>query len=149
MSDDTIRVPNPCHPDTDLLTGGQPTPEALESAREAGYRTVINLRGPGEAIGYDEESVVTGLGMRYVCIPITGPGDLHDETAEKLDDVLSDPAARPALIHCGSGNRVGALLALHACRKAGADPEEAIAYGRKAGLSSQELEEVLRARLKG
>lgn len=149
MSNDTIRVPNPCHPETDLLTGGQPSPEALEEASKAGYRTVVNLRGTGEAIGFDEEAVVKKLGMNYVCIPITGPNDLHDDAAHALDQILSDKAARPALIHCASGNRVGALLALHACRKAGADPDEALAFGRKAGLTSQELHEFLRERLEG
>ena len=78
MSNDTIRVPNPCHPETDLLTGGQPSPDALEQASKAGYRTVVNLRGSGEAIGFDEEALVKKLGMKYVCIPIAGPADLHD-----------------------------------------------------------------------
>jgi len=147
MANQTVRVPNPCHPETDLLTGGQPTAEALEEASKAGYRTVVNLRGPGEAIDYDEESVVRGLGMNYVCIPITGPHDLHDEAAHRLDEVLSDTTARPALIHCGSGNRVGALLALHACVKGGASPDESLDYGRKAGLTSPELDRFLRGEL--
>jgi len=48
------------------------------------------------------------------------------------------------LVHCGSGNRVGALLALRASLD-GADDEKALALGREGGLSS--LEGVVRERL--
>ena len=48
------------------------------------------------------------------------------------------------LIHCASGNRVGALVALHA-RGTGATPDEALALGKAAGLAG--LEPAVRARL--
>jgi uncharacterized protein (TIGR01244 family) len=50
----------------------------------------------------------------------------------------------PVLIHCGSGNRVAALLALSKSAE-GADDEIAIEYGRQAGLTR--LEGVVRERL--
>jgi hypothetical protein len=41
------------------------------------------------------------------------------------------------LLHCGSGNRVGALLALRESQD-GADDESALEYGRSAGLTKLE-----------
>jgi len=48
------------------------------------------------------------------------------------------------LLHCGSGNRVGALLALLKSSQ-GASDEAALEYGISAGLTG--LEPVVRARL--
>jgi protein tyrosine phosphatase (PTP) superfamily phosphohydrolase (DUF442 family) len=57
-------------------------------------------------------------------------------TAEKLDAILAE-ADGPVLVHCGSGNRVGALLALRASIN-GASDEEALELGRQAGLTRAE-----------
>ena len=54
--------------------------------------------------------------------------------ASLLDDILSDVRG-PVLLHCASGNRVGALLSLRAHMQ-GASPEEALELGTEAGLSS-------------
>lgn len=147
MTDDDIDLPNPRRPAADLLLGGQPSRAALAKAHALGFHTVVNLRCPEEHPDFDEGAAVRALGMRYVCIPVAGPGDLDDAAAHALDGVLADPAARPALIHCASGNRVGGLFAVHACCRRGATPEEALALGRAAGLSSPQLHEALRRRL--
>jgi hypothetical protein len=47
-------------------------------------------------------------------------------------------------MHCGSGNRVGAVLALRQSLN-GASDEESIQYGKDAGLTR--LEDVVRERL--
>ena len=52
----------------------------------------------------------------------------------------------PVLLHWGSGNRVGAILALRHSLS-GADDEEAFSYGRSAGLTG--LEPVVRERFAG
>ena len=65
------------------------------------------------------------------------------QNAANLDQILSDYDG-PVLVHCGSGNRVGALLALRQSLL-GADDEDALAYGKSAGLTG--LEPVVRARL--
>jgi len=53
-----------------------------------------------------------------------------------LDELIA-AANGPVLIHCGSGNRVGALLALRESL-AGADDEAAIEYGKEGGLTGLE-----------
>ena len=118
-------LPNGRAPLPGVLTGGQPSRRQLEALAAAGYRTVVNLRAPGEEMpvsGADVEA----LGMRYVHIPIAGRGDLTAAKADELGAVLADPSARPLAIHCASGNRVGALLALEAARVEGKPAAEAL-----------------------
>jgi uncharacterized protein (TIGR01244 family) len=133
-----IAIPNAMRPLDGILTGGQPSPEQVAEAARSGYRTIVNLRGDGET-GFEwEADRVAELGMTYVQIPVEGPDGFSRENARRLADVLENPGSLPAVIHCRSGNRVGALLALHAAWYEGASPEEALDRGRRAGLTSAE-----------
>jgi len=137
---------NPAQPLDGVLTGGQPTAEDLEKLAERGYKTVVNLRLPSEDTGLgDEAERVRRLGMRYVALPIAGAGDLTRENAERLAEILADEEAKPLLLHCGSSNRVGALLALEAFYVEGLDAGAALELGKKAGLTR--LEPAVRQRL--
>lgn len=136
MTDPSIDLKNACQPEPGLLTGGQPDHECLEALAAAGYRTVVNLRPVGEFDEFNEAQVVRELGLEYVHIPVAGVDDLNAETVEALDTVLVDAQRRPMLIHCGSGNRVGALIAVHAARKQGLGVDAAMARGDSAGLTA-------------
>ena len=65
------------------------------------------------------------------------------ENAERLDSLIEQYDG-PVLVHCGSGNRVGALLALRESLN-GASDEEALEYGREGGMTR--LEDVVKERL--
>lgn len=130
-------LPNPRRPLEDVLSGGQPTAEQLADAAAAGFKTVINLRMPGERGSDDEATVVEGLGMTYVHLPINGAEGMSEENARALDEALA-AAARPTMLHCGSGNRVGGLLALRAHYVDGLGVDEAMALGLEAGLTKLE-----------
>jgi uncharacterized protein (TIGR01244 family) len=101
------------------------------------------MRGEREDRGMDEKVVVESLGMDYVLLPIVSEDDISFENAKKLDDLLAAYDG-PVLIHCGSGNRVGALLALRQSMN-GADDAAAMAYGKQGGLTG--LEPVVQKRL--
>lgn len=134
-----LDIPNCCTPGTGLCTGGRPRPEHLQAAKDKGVRTVINLCPPGEACDYDEAATVSRLGMRYVNIPVAGPADLTPETARTLAAAMTDAGPEhPVLLHCASGNRVGALLAVKAHFVDGKPAAEALAEGRAAGLKALE-----------
>ncbi|MDF2445669.1 MAG: hypothetical protein K0S46_905 [Moraxellaceae bacterium] len=134
-----LDIPNCCTPGTGLCTGGRPRPEHLQAAKAKGVRTVINLCPPAEAVDYDEASVVGGLGMHYVNIPVAGPADLTLENAKKLAAAIAEAGpGHPVLLHCASGNRVGALMAVKARLIDGASAEDALAQGRAAGLKALE-----------
>lgn len=126
-----------------VTASGQPDEAALEIFADAGYVGVVDLRGPGEDRGFDEEAVIEELGMHYMALPIESKDAVTFENAQRLGDIL-DELDGPVLVHCGSGNRVGALFALRRSSE-GADEEAAIAYGEAAGLTS--LEETVRTRL--
>ena len=122
-----------------VLSGGQPTAEQIALAARAGFRTVINLRTEQER-GFEwEREAVEASGMRYVQVPVAGASGLTRDNAERLDRELERAAAEgPVLLHCASGNRIGALLALRAAWLEGVDPEQALQYGRDSGLAGLE-----------
>ena len=61
--------------------------------------------------------------------------DLNDENVRRLSDALAADDALPAIVHCKSGNRVGALLALEAHGVDGLPAGEAIGIGMRTGLT--------------
>jgi uncharacterized protein (TIGR01244 family) len=132
----------------DIYFGGQPTREAVEAAPQRGVKTVINLRSDKEvgALGYDEPALVRQLGMKYVAIPVT-PSTFGIDQADRLKEVLTQISG-PVLIHCASSNRVGAVWALYLNRHRGVPLDEAIELGRKAGMSSDMLVELIRKNAK-
>jgi len=115
-----------------ITTAGQPSQAALSAAAAAGYKSVIDLRAPSEDRGLDEKAAVESLGMSYVNLPVDGSGGVSYANARALDKLLAE-APKPVLVHCASGNRVGALLALRA-KIHGADDAAALELGVASGL---------------
>ena len=131
-------------PRPDLFTSGQPSAQQLRDAARSGVTTVIDLRMPHEDRGYDEAAAAEALGLRYVRLPIDGAAGIREANARTLDRLLrQDPGT--TLLHCASGNRAGALLALVRARVQGAPVDDALQFGRDAGLTS--LEPAVRAAL--
>ena len=130
-------------PSDGFVASGQPNEAVLKNFADAGYGTIVDLRMPDEDRGMDEKTVIEGLGMTYVTLPIGSAEDLSFENAAKLDEIMSGLDG-PAVVHCASGNRVGALIALRA-KANGASNEDALAVGKAAGLTR--LEDVVRKKL--
>lgn len=126
------------NPAKDLYTGGQPTAEQLQHAATAGITTVIDLRQPTEDRGFDETATAASLGLHYVRIPVAGASGLTPAKVQALQAALAQ-ANGPVLLHCASGNRVGALLALMKAQQ-GASTEQALQFGREAGMTSLEAQ---------
>lgn len=118
-----------------VITGGQPSQRQLERAASLGVSTVINLRMPQESGGKRED--VEALGMRYVSIPVDGADGLTVENARALAEAL-ETSELPVIVHCGSGNRVGALFAIKAKELDGMSAEESLAIGQSAGVTRLE-----------
>jgi uncharacterized protein (TIGR01244 family) len=134
-----IGIPNERRPQPELVCGGQPTASQLAAAKEQGVTTIINLRPASEmaACGFDEAAQVAGLGLTYVQIAVAGPGDINALNASALHAAV-EAASGSVMIHCASGTRGGALLALAQRRHHGKSAEEALAFGRAAGLTALE-----------
>ena len=119
-----------------VRAGGQPTAADLASLQALGVHTVIDLRGEGEDRGYDEAAEARRLGLDYVALPIAGKDAVTPANAQALQALLAGHGDG-VLLHCATGNRAGALLALGAAMK-GMSHEDALALGRKAGLTAME-----------
>ena len=126
-----------------VTTAAQPDINALKALADSGYATIIDLRRPEEERGFEEQLEVERLGMSYVSIPVDGAAGVTYENAELLNQVL-DRTQGPVLVHCGSGNRAGALLSLQQ-KLNGANNEAALAVGLAGSLTS--LESVVIERL--
>ena len=126
-----------------VTSAGQPDEAALEVFADVGYVAVIDLRGANEDRGIEEAALVEEMGMYYVPFPIESKSAISFENARKLDALIEEHDG-PVLVHCGSANRVGALLALRASLN-GADDDAAIAHGKEGGMTG--LEDVVRERL--
>ena len=129
-------IPGFRQPRARLLTGGQPSVEAWSRMGAAGVRTIINLRPDEELRSRDEAAEVTAAGLAYRQLPVAGAGDITAANALALWRLI-DQAEGTVVVHCASGNRVGALLALGAAQH-GMDTEAAIAFGKAAGLGNAE-----------
>lgn len=124
-----------------VATAGQPEQGHLERLAAAGYRTVIDLRTSEEPRGFDEPEIVGRAGMEYANIPV-GHEVVDAETFDRFRQILTDAERRPALVHCSSANRVGALLIPYLILDEGKSPEDARDIAARVGLRSDELERV-------
>lgn len=93
----------------DVATAGQPDASAWGVLAREGFKSVVDLREPSEPRGHDEAGEIARAGLRYLPLPVSHES-LSDRQFDALRDFLRDEANRPALVHCQSANRVGALL---------------------------------------
>ena len=96
-----------------LGTAGQPTQQQFQTIRESGFEAVINLALPTSDNAIPNEgSVVTGLGMSYVHIPV----DFKAPTSQDFRAFCRVMAAfddRPVFVHCAANMRVSAFVFLY------------------------------------
>ncbi|MBS0215945.1 MAG: hypothetical protein JSR63_05400 [Proteobacteria bacterium] len=121
-----------------LYTAGQPDAGDWKAIHARGVQVVINLRPPGELKNRDESAEVRGAEMRYLEIPVAGADGINDSNARALHAALAPTHGNGVLVHCSSGNRAGALLALEQADFDGLPKEKALELGRKAGVTSLE-----------
>ncbi len=131
-------IPNFSKPNDSVWTGGQPTLAQLEKLKEAGVRTVINLRMPEEHDGHLEMARVKELGMRYVNIPVDySRPDTADVTAflRATDTTLNKGRV---FIHCTAAIRVGAFWMIRRIVRDGVEAAQAREEARTIGLGNQQ-----------
>jgi uncharacterized protein (TIGR01244 family) len=123
-------------PEEGALISGQPDEKVLDALADRGYVAVIDLREPDEDRGMSEAEEVKSRGMHYIALPVNTGSGINFENADKLESLL-DSIDGPVLVHCGSGNRVGALFALTEFQKGGSI-DASIDAGKAAGLTRLE-----------
>jgi protein tyrosine phosphatase (PTP) superfamily phosphohydrolase (DUF442 family) len=96
-----------------LGTAGQPSEDQFQLVREAGFDAVINLALPTSTNALSNEgSIVAGLGMSYVHIPVDfkAPTSQDFQAFARVMDAFGD---RPVFVHCAVNMRVSAFVFLY------------------------------------
>ena len=132
-------------PKPQVISGGQPSENDLRILAKNGTKHVINLRPTTEPVSFNEKKLVEELGMTYHSLPISGAGDITKNNAQQLDDFLASVNGEATFVHCASGNRVGALIAMRAYLIQNQSVEDAITEGKRWGLTS--LEQTVRQQI--
>ena len=98
--------------DSHVYRGGQPTDEGFQYLAKRGVKTIIDLREADDR-SKAEERVVTGAGMQYVNVPMTGLTPPTEAEITKILSMLED-ATGPIFVHCKRGaDRTGAVIAAY------------------------------------
>jgi protein tyrosine phosphatase (PTP) superfamily phosphohydrolase (DUF442 family) len=96
-----------------LATGGQPTEAQLRQVREAGFDTVINLALPTSDNALPNEgSIVTGLGMTYIHIPVNFKAPAPEDF-RTFSRVMQAVDGHRVFVHCAANMRVSAFIYLY------------------------------------
>jgi len=126
-------VPNAIAVEGIGVLGGQPSKKAFVSLAAEGYKSIINLRA--EPTPFNEKTLSAEIGVAYHHLPIAEAAGINKKNAETLYELLQDENNLPAIVHCASGNRVGALFALFGSEHYGLAPEAAVKFGEATGMT--------------
>jgi len=125
-------------PTSGLVTAGQISKEQLIALPGFGVSRVVCLRAMAEGGTGWEEPEAEAAGITFIRLPIKGREALSRANVEALETVLERPTEGETLVYCGSSNRVGTLLGLKSHWLDGKSKEEALAFGKAAGLTHME-----------
>jgi len=113
--------------DADVYRSEQPTREGFKEIRANGIKTIINLRS-----SHSDASLVEGLGLGLVEIPMTAAGFTEDDVVKVLKAIRAAP--KPVLVHCQYGaDRTGVVMAMYRIIIQGWTKAEAVAELRGGG----------------
>jgi uncharacterized protein (TIGR01244 family) len=127
-----------------LYFSAQPDAAGINAAKDAGVEVVINLRG-SEEMDWDEAAAVEEAGLTYYQVPISGDGPGFDQSSmQRISALVKKHHQQPLWLHCSSGNRASAWLAVHLVQDHHMDIDQSVALAQKVGLTSAELEKRIR-----
>jgi protein tyrosine phosphatase (PTP) superfamily phosphohydrolase (DUF442 family) len=135
-------VPNACEPLPGMVTGGQPQPGHVAALKRAGCEVVLDIRDPMEPRPVRAPDDFVAAGLEYICIPV-GHSRGDDATLARIRDTVRElqNKKKSVFFHCGSGNRVGAVLIPYLMLDEGFEEEDAVSTAMRCGLRSAELME--------
>ncbi len=126
-------------PEEQTIVCGALDEEKVAALATAGVDVVINFQ-PDDELSFDEAVTVTKAGMAYEQLPISGADDLKQVKILAFDGLLRQYHGKKVALHCKSGNRAGAAIALRAGWLRGRKIETAMERGRSHGLTTLEQE---------
>jgi uncharacterized protein (TIGR01244 family) len=125
------------HKISDQVTvGAQVSEEEVRRLPQEGFRTVVNLREPGEQeqpiSPDDERKFVEAAGMKYLHIPVSGK-DMKPELVDRFRQELKTLPG-PVFVHCHKGKRAGAFAMMAAAVDAGWSGEQTVETAEQMGF---------------
>ena len=128
--------------DESLATAGQPKETAFAKLASNGFRSVLNLRTDAEGIDLARErELAEKAGLRYLNVPVSAP-NLNEETVNAFIKAVKEKSNHPMLIHCGTANRVGAMMMIYRVLEQGWTEEKAAEEAARIGLTSANLKKL-------
>ena len=138
-STELLEITNAVSPAEGIVAAGRIDADDIARLQDAGILHVIDLSTDAETPEFDEASAMRAVGIVYSSLPLRDARDLTHANVIAFDALLRE-AQRPVLVHCASGNRVGAMAALRAAWVDGLSMEEAVAIGKAWGLTKLEAD---------
>jgi protein tyrosine phosphatase (PTP) superfamily phosphohydrolase (DUF442 family) len=133
----SLPIKNLVQPADNAFSGGQPSEVDFSIMKDGGIQHVVNLR-PSAENDWNESEIVAAFGMSYHQIEVAGPDDINVANAQQLGALIKGFGNEPYFVHCASGNRVGALIAINEALANGKDAEQSIKIGKQWGLTKLE-----------
>ena len=127
------------HQSGDIIFAGQFEEADIPKLKEAGVTQVISLRKDNE-LDWDEAKVVKDAGLKHVSVAFQTADELSDEKIAELRELLSGTDGK-TMLHCGGGNRVGAVWITHRVLDDGVELDTAIEEAKTIGLKSEPLKQ--------
>ena len=128
--------------DATVACAGATTPEALAGLAARGFKSIVNLRLATEEGANIEGSkaAAEAAHIKYIHLPFNG-SEPDAKVVDQFIMAVADPTNQPVFIHCGSGNRVGALWLAKRMLVDRWDQTKALQEAKAIGLSSEALEQ--------
>jgi protein tyrosine phosphatase (PTP) superfamily phosphohydrolase (DUF442 family) len=112
--------------DAHVYRGAQPTEEGFRYLAKLGVKTIIDLR-EADSRSKREERVVTGAGMKYANVPMSGLTPPTEAEIGKILAILAASPTEPVFVHCRRGaDRTGAVIAAYHINSHGWDNARAL-----------------------
>jgi uncharacterized protein (TIGR01244 family) len=99
--------------DSTIACGGAVTEEAFAALKQAGYKSIVNLRGAAEQ-GNDVEAAkkaAEAAGLKYYHLPFV-PTAPDMAMLDEFLKIVVKPENQPMMLHCASGGRASMFWAV-------------------------------------
>jgi len=117
-----------------LYRGGQPNNLGIESLKQVGIKTIVNLRMTND-VWVAEESAARANGINYTNVPMSGLARPTDEQVAKVLSII-ETFPSPVFIHCRRGcDRTGTIIACYRIKHDQWTSKQALSEAGQYGMS--------------
>ena len=122
-----------------LYRGAQPKLGALQTLKQIGVRTIVNLRGEAQQTRAEGDEA-RKLGLRYYSVPLPEFSAPGDQEVKHVLDIINDKDNQPVFVHCRHGeDRTGTIIACYRISHDGWTAAQAKTEAEKLGMSWTQL----------